>query len=122
MWSMYDTVESTVQFCLQKPNVHNSTLLKNTYEVSLIQGGCIYLTVYCILFIVHYYNIQYCLQNKNKAISPRHPICAHAADLYLEQGKLVAVVAPYDEVTEDEGKKPTRRAPPVPVNKVHFQT
>ena len=34
---MYDTVESTVQFCLQKPNVHNSTLLKNTYEVSLIQ-------------------------------------------------------------------------------------
>ena len=38
MWSMYDTVESTVQFCLQKPNVLNSTLLKNTYEVSLIQG------------------------------------------------------------------------------------
>ena len=41
MWSMYDTVESTVQFCLQKPNVHNSTLLKNTYEVSLIQGGLV---------------------------------------------------------------------------------
>ena len=39
MWSMYDTVESTVQFCQQKPNVHNSTLLKNTYEVSLIQGA-----------------------------------------------------------------------------------
>ena len=39
MWSMYDTDESTVQFCLQKPNVHNSTLLKNTYEVSLIQGA-----------------------------------------------------------------------------------
>ena len=35
---MYDTVESTVKFCLQKPNVHNSTLLKNTYEVALIQG------------------------------------------------------------------------------------
>ena len=35
MWSiMYDTVESTVQFCRQKPNVHNSTLLKNTYEVA----------------------------------------------------------------------------------------
>ena len=30
MWSMYDTVQSAVQFCLQKPiNVHNSTLLKN---------------------------------------------------------------------------------------------
>ena len=39
IWSMYDTVESTVQFCLQKPNVHNSTLLKNTYEGSLIQGA-----------------------------------------------------------------------------------
>ena len=39
MWSMYDTVESTVQFCMQKPNVLNSTLLKNTYEVSLIQGA-----------------------------------------------------------------------------------
>ena len=26
---MNDTVERTVQFCLQKPNVHNSTLLKN---------------------------------------------------------------------------------------------
>ena len=38
MWSMYDIVESTVQFCLQKPNVHNRTLLKHTYEVSLIQG------------------------------------------------------------------------------------
>ena len=39
--SMYDTVESTVQFCQQKPYVHNSTLLKikNTYEVSLIQGA-----------------------------------------------------------------------------------
>lgn len=28
--------------------------------------------------------------------------------------KPVAVVAPYDEVTEDEYKKPTRKAPPVP--------
>ena len=45
MWSMYYTVESTVQFCLQKPNVLNSTLLKNTYEVSLIQGACIYLSL-----------------------------------------------------------------------------
>ena len=35
---MYDTVESTVQFCLQKPNVLNTTLLKNTYEVALVQG------------------------------------------------------------------------------------
>ena len=35
MCCMYDTVETTVQFCLQKPNVHNSTLLKNTYEVAL---------------------------------------------------------------------------------------
>ena len=26
----------------------------------------------------------------------------------------VAVVAPYDEVAEDECKKPTRKAPPVP--------
>ena len=33
MWSMYDTGESTVQFCLQKPNVHNRTLSKNTYKV-----------------------------------------------------------------------------------------
>ena len=33
-WSMHDTVENTIQICLQKPNVHNSTLLKNTYEVS----------------------------------------------------------------------------------------
>ena len=39
IWSMYDTVESTVQFCLQKPNVLDSTLLKNTHEVSLIQGA-----------------------------------------------------------------------------------
>ena len=31
-----------------------------------------------------------------------------------EQVKPVAVVAPYDEVTEDEYKKPTRKAPPVP--------
>ena len=37
MWSMYGTVESAVQFCLQKPNVHNSKLLKNTDEVSLIE-------------------------------------------------------------------------------------
>ena len=36
---MYDTVENIVQFCLQKPNVHNGTLLKNNYEVSLIQGA-----------------------------------------------------------------------------------
>ena len=39
MCSMYDTVESTVQSCLQKPNVHNRTLLENTYEVPLIQGA-----------------------------------------------------------------------------------
>ena len=40
IWSMYDAaVESTVQFCLQKPNVLDSTLLKNTLEVSLIQGA-----------------------------------------------------------------------------------
>lgn len=31
-----------------------------------------------------------------------------------ETVKPVAVVAPYDEVTEDEYKKPTRKAPPVP--------
>ena len=38
---MYSNVEyeSTGQLCLQKPNVHNSTLLKNTYEVSLLQGA-----------------------------------------------------------------------------------
>ena len=30
--------------------------------------------------------------------------------------KPVAVVAPYDEVTEDEYKKPTRKAPPVPTS------
>ena len=35
MWSMYDNVETAIQFCLQKPNVHNSTLL--------IQGPCKYL-------------------------------------------------------------------------------
>ena len=33
------------------------------------------------------------------------------------QDKLIAVVAPYDDVAEDE-KKPTRPAPPVPNNKV----
>ena len=32
---MYDTAESNVQFCLQKPNVHTSTLLKDIYEVAL---------------------------------------------------------------------------------------
>ena len=32
MWSMYD------QFCLQKPNVHNSTLLKNRIRQKRIQG------------------------------------------------------------------------------------
>ena len=32
-----------------------------------------------------------------------------------DTSKPVAVVAPYDEVTEDEYKKPTRKAPPVPV-------
>ena len=42
MWSMYDTVESTVQFCRQKPNVHNRTLLKNTYEISLIQRASVW--------------------------------------------------------------------------------
>ena len=31
-----------------------------------------------------------------------------------DTSKPVAVVAPYDEVTEDEYKKPTRKAPPVP--------
>ena len=31
-----------------------------------------------------------------------------------EEARPVAVVAPYDEVTEDEYKKPTRKAPPVP--------
>ena len=36
---MYDTVESVVQFFLQKPYVrHNSTLLKNTDEAALTQG------------------------------------------------------------------------------------
>ena len=57
-WSMYGTVESTVQFCLQKPNVHNSTLLKNTNEVSLIQGGLIS-TISVILYyglIQQHYN------------------------------------------------------------------
>ena len=49
MWSMYDTVESTVQFCLQKPNVLNSTLLKNTYEISLIQEA--WLTALYIYFV-----------------------------------------------------------------------
>ena len=34
-WMMYDTVESTVQFCLQEPNVYFSTLLKRTYQVAL---------------------------------------------------------------------------------------
>merc|ERR1712098_1031385 len=33
-----------------------------------------------------------------------------------ESKRPVAVVAPYDEVAEDEYKKPTRRAPPVPVS------
>ena len=42
MWSMYDTVEGTVQLCLQKPNVHNSTLLKNTYEVSLTYRSMVF--------------------------------------------------------------------------------
>ena len=32
--------------------------------------------------------------------------------------KLVAMVAPYDKVTEDEGPKPTRPAPPVPSQQV----
>ena len=40
--SMYDTVESTVQFCLQKPNVHNRTLSKNTYEVSLTYRSMVF--------------------------------------------------------------------------------
>ena len=36
------------------------------------------------------------------------------------QERQVAVVAPYDEVAEDEeSRKPTRKAPPVPVNKVN---
>ena len=42
MWSMYDTVESTVQFCLQKPNVHNRTLSKNTYEASLTYRSMVF--------------------------------------------------------------------------------
>ena len=47
MWSMYDTVESTVQFCRQKPYVHNSTLLKNTYEVALTQGPLLLVLYEC---------------------------------------------------------------------------
>ena len=36
------------------------------------------------------------------------------------QERQVAVVAPYDEVAEDEeSRKPTRKAPPVPINKVN---
>ena len=35
-------------------------------------------------------------------------------DIEEVETKPVAVVAPYDEVTEDEYKKPTRKAPPVP--------
>ena len=48
---MYDTVESTVQFCLQKPNVHNSTLLKNTYEVLVDSGGLVEYTV--LIYLKH---------------------------------------------------------------------
>ena len=38
---------------------------------------------------------------------------SQAPDTEAEE-RPVAVVAPYDEVTEDEYKKPTRKAPPVP--------
>ena len=56
---MYDTVESTVQFCLQKPNVLNSTLLKNTYEVSLIQGACL---IHRLLVCWLDWNVSACFQ------------------------------------------------------------
>jgi len=54
---------------------------------------------------------------------PRHsldsikPLQNQLSDGCHTKGKLIAVVAPYDEVNEDDGKKPIRPAPPVPVNK-----
>ena len=51
MWSMYDSVKSSVPFCLQKTDVHNSTLLKNTYVTRFrwFRGpGSIYVGILCL--------------------------------------------------------------------------
>ena len=44
MWSMYDTVECTVQFCLQKPNVLNSKYVVEEYLRGFVDSGGLYTT------------------------------------------------------------------------------
>ena len=45
MWSMYDTVESTVQFGMQKPNVLNSKYVVEEHLRGFVDSGGLEKTV-----------------------------------------------------------------------------
>ena len=56
----------------------------------------------------------FCDNGAAKGFVEANCLVQHQPAEETEPVKPVAVVAPYDEVTEDEYKKPTRKAPPVP--------